>query len=95
MGHKTYPELLSEVKEAEDLVKVGGQYTHYKHPDKPYDVLFVGITEWDENPVVIYRSRTRGEDVVWVRRLTGEDGWLTPATDQDGNQVDRFVPYQE
>lgn len=92
MGHTSLAILEQKLNEARKLVAVGSQYYHWRKPDHSYVVTGLSICEWDEQVVVNYRDAEESENVIpWVRRLTGEDGWLTPATNDLGQPVARFT----
>ena len=89
MAHTPYSELEEKIKLGKEKVVVGGKYHHWKDSETHYTILHVGLAEWSEEIVVIYQHEPAG--VVWVRRLEGEDGWLTPV-ERDGDDKRRFVP---
>ena len=74
--------------EAKNKVKTGELYHHWKDPDTLYKVIDVGFTEWNEKLVVVYQNTKN--NITWVRRLDGKDGWLTPV-DRMGDDKNRFV----
>lgn len=92
MAHTSVDDLLKKVNSAKGKVEVGETYYHWKNSDAIYTVLAVGLTEWDEEPVVVYQST---EGVVWIRRLEGIDGWLTEVPDRPGVDKSRFVKVEK
>jgi hypothetical protein len=83
--HKGQDTLCVELEAAAKLVKVGGEYSHYKNPQQTYKVLHLAFTEWDDKVCVIYQAQY-GENVIFVRPL---DSWLEKVEWQ-GQLVDRF-----
>ncbi len=70
--HKSQNELVNEINEAAKKVQISGKYYHYKNPDQLYKVLYVAVTEWNDELCVIYQAEY-GEKIVFVRPL---DSWL-------------------
>ncbi len=87
MAHKGQEELVAEVNEAKQKVKVGGKYFHYKHPDQFYTVLRIGLIEETEKVCVVYEAEY-GEKLVWAWPL---ENFLAKVTKDDGTEVDRFT----
>lgn len=87
MAHKEQELLAQEVNEAKEAVEVGSKYFHYKHPDKNYNILRVGLIENTEEVCVIYEAEF-GEKLVWVRTLSD---FLAKIKLDDGTEVDRFT----
>lgn len=92
MAHTSVEDLLKKIEQAKEKVEVGGNYHHWRNKEVVYTVVAVGLTEWDEQPVVVYQSP---EGVVWVRRLEGVDGWLTEVADRPGDDKSRFVKVEK
>ncbi len=84
MAHISIHELQNRLESASKQVEVGAFYTHYKHPEKRYKVLAVGLQEATEEPCVIYQSDL---GITWVRNLTD---WLAEVPDSAGKSVPRF-----
>lgn len=84
--HKTQGVLIKDLEQAAKLVKVGGQYLHYKNPDKAYKVIGLAIMEADETVCVIYHAQY-GEKLIFVRPLTS---WLDKV-DWQGKTENRFT----
>ncbi len=78
-NHRSSQELRKELASAAKLVKVGGRYAHFKHPDRDYQVIDLVIIEATEEVGVVYRA-CYGDQLTFVRPLKS---WLEP--------VDRFV----
>ena len=78
-------------RQTEDRPTVGAIYQHYK--GDLYTVVGFAFHHQTREELVLYRSHARG----WVnaRPLQGAeadpDGWLTPITDERGNERPRFV----
>lgn len=86
MGHTSYSDL--QLKLSNIDIKEGDIYYHWRDPNTKYKILSLGFTEWNEDVVVIYQNiETK---VVWVRKLEGDDGWLTPV-ERDGEDKRRFI----
>lgn len=85
MDHKLQEELLSEIKNAQAKVVIGGYYAHYKHPEKKeYQVVEVGIYENSEEVCVVYKSLTTG--ISWIRTLNN----FLEEVEMNGVKVKRF-----
>jgi hypothetical protein len=78
MGHIPNIELQAKIEALATEIIVGGQYVHWRNPDSVYEIISLALSEWDEEVVVIYRNLDSG--ITWVRRVHGEDGWLTDVT---------------
>jgi hypothetical protein len=78
MGHIPNIELQAKIEALATEIIVGGQYVHWRNPDSVYEIISLALSEWDEEVVVIYRNLDSG--ITWVRRVYGEDGWLTEVT---------------
>lgn len=88
MAHTDSKDLQNKLKPTQYNIEVGAYYHHYKNPQTHYKVLNLALSEWDEEPVVVYQSMT--DNLIWVRRINGENGWNTPVTLDDGQVVNRF-----
>lgn len=88
--HKSHNALLHQLASSMKKVNVGGIYYHWKNPDHHYIVLSVGFCEWDETVCVIYQDKEGDNPLTWVRRLEGEDGWLTKV-EFNGQLRNRFT----
>jgi len=62
-------DLIETVKQAEQNVRVGGLYAHYRTPERLYKVLAIGINEKTEEPCVIYQALYE-DQLIWVRPLS-------------------------
>ncbi len=89
MAHTSHAEIQKKLEIAKSKVTVGGRYYHWKDTSALYEILSVAIAEWDEEVVVIYKSVS--DDITWVRKLEGEDGWLTPVNNGPEDKK-RFIP---
>ena len=87
MARKTQEELIAEVNKAKKKVKVERRYSHYKHPNRFYTVLRVGLIEETGGVCVIYEAEY-GKKLVWVRTL---EDFLAKVKLEDGTEVDRFT----
>ena len=68
MAHKNQEQLILEIKEATERVRVGALYFHYKHPEELYIVESVGFFEETEEICVGYRA-LYGKGILWVRKM--------------------------
>lgn len=84
--HKAQNILVKELADASGKVAVGGQYYHYKNPDKTYKVIDLAVMEADETVCVIYQAQYDGK-LVFVRPLSS---WLEKVEWQ-GKTVNRFT----
>jgi hypothetical protein len=89
MGHISNTELQAKIDALSSEIIVGGQYVHWRNPDSVYEIISLALSEWDEEVVVVYRNLDSG--ITWVRRVYGEDGWLTEVTKDDGSVGRRFI----
>lgn len=90
MSHKPYSVLNQELTEAaKGQIKIGGKYYHWKDPNFIYEVIGLGFLEWSGEIAVTYKPVD--ENVVWIRRLNGKDGWLT-SVEREGEDKRRFIP---
>lgn len=79
---KSYEILQQELAAAADKITIGARYGHYKHPDKPYEVL--GFVVWEENDevAVMYQPIHEPEVVfarpvsVWLETVKWEGGTI-------------------
>lgn len=86
MVHKTHEEIEKELEDAKKLVKVGGVYSHYKHPENLYTVLMLATQEATDKLCIVYQAEY-GKKLIFVRDL---DSWLeTP--EFEGKRVSRFT----
>ena len=88
MAHTDSKDLQTKLTLTQSNIEVGGHYHHYKNPQTHYKVINLALSEWDEEPVVVYQSMT--DNLIWVRRINGENGWNTPVTLDNGQVVNRF-----
>lgn len=75
-----------KLNEAVSLVKVGGIYFHFKHPDNLYKILGVCLSADSLEPMVIYQA-LYGVYGVWTRPLAQ---WLEQV-EVDGKKMNRFT----
>jgi hypothetical protein len=85
MSHKPLDQLQSELEIAKTAAVIGSDYAHYKHPDKPYVVLDLVITEADDRVAVLYCQKGN-ENIKFVRPLSS---WVEEV-EVDGQMVPRF-----
>lgn len=58
MAHtKTHQDIEKEIQKAQNEVKIGGIYAHYKHPENRYKVLALATQEATDNLCIIYVER--------------------------------------
>ena len=89
MGHISNIDLQAKIDALSSEIIVGGQYVHWRNPDSVYEVISLALSEWDEEVVVIYLNLDSG--ITWVRKVYGEDGWLTEVTKGDDSMGPRFI----
>lgn len=93
MTHTDSTQLLDKLNSKQYNIEVGAHYHHYKNPQVHYQVLHIALSEWDEEPVVIYQSLA--DSIIWVRKINGENGWNTPVQLDSGQIVNRFEKVEE
>ncbi|MDO8471807.1 MAG: DUF1653 domain-containing protein [bacterium] len=74
MERATEDQLAERIAAAKQQVTVHGLYAHFKHPERQYRVLLVGIDEASEQPMVTYQA-LYGNQLIWHRLLSE---WLKP-----------------
>lgn len=86
MAHnKTHEEIEEEFKNAKKFVKVGGTYSHYKHPENLYTVIAIATQEATDKICVIYQANY-GKEILFVRDL---DSWIEKPL-LNGKRIKRF-----
>jgi hypothetical protein len=93
MAHTDSKDLQTKLTLTQYNIEVGGHYHHYKNPQTHYKVINLALSEWDEEPVVVYQSLA--DSIIWVRRINGENGWSTPVKLDNGQVVSRFEKVEE
>jgi hypothetical protein len=88
MAHTDSKDLQAKIEPTQYNIEVGEYYHHYKDSKTHYKVLNLALSEWDEEPAVVYQSMV--DNLIWVRKINGENGWNTPVTLADGQVVNRF-----
>jgi hypothetical protein len=88
MAHTNPTQLLDKLNPKQYNIEIGAKYYHYKNPQTHYQILNIALSEWDEEPVVIYQSLD--DSIIWVRKINGENGWNTPVQLDSGSFVHRF-----
>lgn len=86
MAHKNQEQLILEIKEATERVRIGALYFHYKHPEKIYIIESVGFFEETEEVCVGYRA-LYGEGILWVRKIEN----FLEEVEVGGKKVKRFT----
>ncbi len=71
--HEPQESLIDKLQTAGGQVLVGEIYYHYKNPQHFYTVLNLAITEWNDEPCVVYQAEY-GDRLTFVRPLTS---WLS------------------
>lgn len=84
--HKEQSILQQEVTDAKTKVLIGARYSHYKDPQKIYEVMGFGFLESNDELYVIYKA-TYGDQITFLRPLTS---WLDKV-EIDGAVVNRFI----
>lgn len=87
MGHISLVKLKNRLVRAKREIHVGGKYYHYKHPDKFYTIINIGILENTEEVCVMYKSE---DGIIWVRPI---DNFLSKV-ELNGQMVPRFTPVE-
>lgn len=83
--HKSYFELKDEMKEYSNKIKIGGTYSHYKHPENLYIVTGLAVLESTDEICVLYDSiDNRG--VIFVRPVES----FLETVELNGVNVPRF-----
>jgi hypothetical protein len=88
MAHTDPTQLLEKLNPEQYNIEIGAKYYHYKNPQTHYQILNIALSEWDEEPVVVYQSIA--DSIIWVRKINGENGWNTPVQLDSGSFVHRF-----
>lgn len=87
MAHKTEAELREELARAAELVEVGAQYAHYKHPELPYLVTQIAVLEATDEPCVLYEAQAGAiAGITFVRPLSS----FIESTEMEGLVLPRF-----
>ncbi len=58
MAHTDSKDLQAKLETTQYNIEVGAYYYHYKNSQTHYKVLNLALSEWDEEPVVVYQSMT-------------------------------------
>ena len=74
-----------KLKQAQEKVRTGEKYAHYRSPEKPYVVLSVALLEATEEPCVVYQALV-GDQLIWVRPLHS----FLEQVESSGKMVARF-----
>lgn len=85
-AHKSHDDLQLQLDAAMQKVKLGGLYSHFKHPDMLYVLETMGFMEGSEEITVGYRS-LYGKGILWFRSLTN----FLEEVEVDGKKVKRFA----
>lgn len=88
MAHTDSKQLLKNLQPERYNIEIEAKYYHYKNPQTHYQVLHIDLSEWDEEPVVIYQNLA--DSIIWVRKINGENGWNTQVHLDNGQIVNRF-----
>lgn len=96
MPHTSHQVIEDRIKNFENQITVGGEYCHWKNLSTKYMVDGLGTLEWDDTMlVVMYHPVNADYNITWIRRVEGEDGWLTPVDERPGEDKRRFIPVDE
>jgi len=87
MAHQDQTELLKDLENLYQKVKLGDKYFHYKHPDQFYNIVALGFIEETEIPCVIYQFEYC-DRITWVRP---QNDFFAKVTLENGSVVDRFT----
>lgn len=88
MAHTDSAQLLEKLNPEQYNIEIGAKYYHYKNPQTHYQVIYIALSESDEEPVVVYQSLA--DSIIWVRKINGENSWNTPAYLDNRQIVNRF-----
>ena len=93
MTHTERNILQQKINQAKAQIIIGAHYRHTKTSGE-YLIIGIGINEKTEEISVIYQEINHPEQIIWIRSLEGEDGWLTP-TEINGQQIPRFTKIEK
>ena len=83
-------DLKDKLLRAEQFIKVGKTYRHYKSADMTYEVLALAFEEETLDLVVVYKA-LYGDKLTFTRPVSV---WLE-SVELDGVSVARFAPIEE
>ena len=87
VNHQPLATLSEAIKVAATQVEIGGLYSHYKNPQKPYTVTGFVILESTDEVAVLYEVQEEGAPrITFARPLSG---WLE-TVEWQGMVVPRF-----
>lgn len=87
LQHLTHEELNKQIKEASELVAIGGVYKHYKYPERKYFVEQICIQEATQKVCILYKDIASLNAPSFVRDL---DSWLEDVN-WEGKTIPRFI----
>lgn len=82
----SFDDLIETVKQAEQQVRVGCVYAHYRNSEQCYKVLAIAVNEATEEPCVVYQA-LYGDGLLWVRNASV---WCDPV-EYEGKIMTRFI----
>lgn len=86
MTKKDFDTLLSEIQTAQNSVKIGEIYTHYKDRSKFYKVIGYTILEATDEVAVIYKPLYIGKEITFTRPFSV----FIESVEWEGRMVKRF-----
>jgi len=75
-------------------IQVGQIWSHYKRPDRRYEIIAIGKNSETLDEMVVYKALYQGEfkfGQIWCRSLNEFLGTLT----KDGKEINRFELIEE
>ena len=87
MEKKSFEELSRMIEDAEERVKIGGIYSHYKNRENTYRVESILVIQEPQSIGVVYKALYDDHENVKFVRPYEE---FTEQVEVDGEMVDRF-----
>lgn len=66
---QTLDDLQKQVADAENKIKIGERYVHYRSREKQYEIVSIALLEESEEPCVVYRA-LYSPALTWVRPVS-------------------------
>jgi hypothetical protein len=87
MAQKDLDALLSDIQSAQDIVKIGEIYSHYKDQTKFYKIVGYTVIESLDEIAVIYQPLYVGKEITFTRPFSE----FISSVEWEGNMVKRFT----
>jgi len=84
--HKTHEQLHTELTEANNKIKIGEVYRHFKSKDSKYKILALAFNEGNDELNVVYQN-VNNPELVFTRSLKN---WFDKK-EYEGETVTRFI----